>query len=228
MKKIVFLLAVVLLAGLTTKSVAQKDRRLSNGLSLNVYMGLPSSNYGFDKDGGIGGMKLSDDYGPGMMGGFKIGNRWYFSPNEKFGFGLMVNWADISIAANTGTDTGTDWTRAIIDFSFLEVGPIGTYALGDNTALDAYYNLKPTVLASGLVFNGSGSNSSDETLAFAGTGMSHVLGTAFRYKVFNVGLEYVFGSIKSSGTYDDGSGSTDLDDQKNKVNNLRLVFGFKF
>ena len=51
-------------------------------------------------------------------------------------------------------------------------------------------------------------------------------GATSRYKVLNIGFEYVFGSIKSDGTY---IGPTDrtLDSQKNVNNNFRILLGVK-
>jgi hypothetical protein len=80
----------------------------------------------------------------GSIWGLQVGNRWYFNPKENHGIGLMVNWLDITIGAKS--DDG--WVRSITDFSFLEIGPVGTKVLTNNIALDAYYNLRPTIFVS--------------------------------------------------------------------------------
>jgi hypothetical protein len=221
MKKNILLIAIFLLVGITTSSFAQKDRTLSNGFSVNLILGFPSNTYGVQSDS-----KIDDQYTIGSIWGIQIGNRWYFKPKEKYGFGLMVNWADFAIGVKSGTESGGDWARVAMDFSFLEVGPIGTVKLADNLALDAYYNLRPTVLLSSSVFTSSGSE--DETYAYVGVGVSHAIGAAVRYKIFNFGMEYTLGSINSKGTYSGSSDNVTLDDQKNMVNSFRLKFGLKF
>jgi hypothetical protein len=220
MKKIVILLAIIIFTGLSTNSFAQKDRRLSKGFSVNLVTGFPSSTYGTVKDADI-----SDEFKLGGLWGIQIGNRWYFSPKEKYGIGLMVNWADISISAKGGTVRGIDWGKAVIDFTFLEIGPVGTYALTDKIALDAYYNLRPTVFSSAIVYT-SPSGGEDITNAYAGFGISHAIGAAFRYKIFNVGLEYVMGGINSTGTTSEDDET--LADEKIMTNSFRIMLGLKF
>jgi hypothetical protein len=221
MKKNLLLIAIILLVGLTTNLFAQKDRTLSNGFSVNLILGFPSNTYGVQSDS-----QIDDQYTMGTIWGVQIGNRWYFKPKEKFGFGLMVNWADFAMGIKSGSDSDGDWARATIDFAFLEVGPVGTVKLADNLALDAYYNLRPTVLSSASVFSSSGSE--DDTYAYVGVGVSHAIGAAIRYKIFNFGMEYTFGAINSKGTYSGSSDNVTMEDQKNMVNSFRLKFGLKF
>ncbi|MDO9254112.1 MAG: hypothetical protein Q7U54_01270 [Bacteroidales bacterium] len=232
MKKNILLIAMILLVGITTSLFAQKDRTLSNGFSVNLIIGFPSSNYALTSDGKMDGYSMLDsdimgsDYKLSSLFGVQIGNRWYFKPKEKYGFGLMVNWLDFAMGVKSGTIDGTEWARAVIDFSFLEVGPVGTFVLADNLALDAYYNLRPTVLSSATVFTSSGEE--DFTYAYVGVGVSHAIGAAVRYKIFNFGMEYTLGSINSKGTFSGSSSDETLDDQKNMVNSFRLKFGLKF
>jgi hypothetical protein len=219
MKKIRLLIAIALLmcAGLTT--YAQKDRTLTNGFSVNLVLGVPSAAYGVEDADDI-----DDEFKLGALFGVQIGNRWYFNPSETSGFGLMVNWFDFTLSAKGGSEGSTDWGRAVMDISFLEVGPVGTFALSDEMAIDAYYNLRPTVLSSAVVIE---SSFGDETYGYAGFGISHAFGAAFRYKVFNVGVEYVVGGINAAGTYS-GDYNVDLEDQKIKANSFRIMLGVKF
>jgi hypothetical protein len=155
------------------------------------------------------------------MFGLQLGNRWYFAPTDQMGFGLMVNWIDFSYAVKSSDNVA----RGAMDLTFIEIGPMGTYALGNGMAIDGYYNLRPTLLTTATVVSGTGSE--DVTFAYAGFGFSHAIGAAFRVKVFNIGMEYVFGSINSVGTYT-GPGEITLEKQKNKTNSLRIMLGFKF
>jgi hypothetical protein len=212
MKKIVFVLAIILFTGIVTTSYAQKNRTLSNGFSINLITGFPTGNYGL----------LSDDPTAidkfGFIVGLQFGNRWYIKPGSKFGAGLMANWLDISASYKSGKES-SQLDQAVVDFSLLEVGPIVTFAPTDAIALDFYYNLRPTVLATLYSY-------SDEVVNYVGGGVSHGLGTAFRWKALNFGLEYVFGTINSSYT---GSESYYWPDNMNlKVNNVRIKIGVKF
>jgi hypothetical protein len=221
MKKNVILLTIILLTSLTTNLFAQKDRKLSNGASVNLVIGIPSSTYGVTSDS-----KIDSKYQLGSIWGIQWGNRWYFKPKEKYGFGLMVNWLDITAGVKTGTESSYDWARSVADVSFLEVGPVGTYALTSDIALDAYYNLRPTGFASIMMLTPD--SGADETYTYSGFGFTHALGAAFRYKALNIGLEYVMGSIDCEGTFTGSSHDVTLESQKNDANTFRIKIGAKF
>jgi hypothetical protein len=221
MKKLGFLIAAVLVVGLASNAYAQKDRTLSGGFSLNAVIGVPSSQYGLDKaEFGDG----YEDFKTGSLLGIQFGNRWYFSPQESMGFGLMINWFDFTYSAKTGNTDGFDWARLTMDFGFAEIGPVGTWVVGDGMAVDGYYNLRPTFLISGLA-----ADQINYDFGTAGFGFSHALGAAFRFQALNVGVEYVLGGIKSAAVENIDGTSTTLD-TKHKVatNSLRFVVGFKF
>jgi len=220
MKKNGILLSIILLIAFTTNLLAQKDRKLSNGASINLVIGIPSSIYGVESDS-----EIDSKYQLGSIWGIQWGNRWYFKPKEKYGFGLMVNWLDISAGVKTGSEDDYDWGRSVADVSFLELGPIGSYVLTKDIAMDAYYNLRPTSFASIMVITNS---DEDETYTYSGFGFTHAIGAAFRYKALNIGLEYVMGSIDSDGTYSGSYEDEDLESQKNVVNNFRIMIGSKF
>lgn len=200
---------------------AQKDSRISNGFSINLISGFVPDKYG-DSDNDF--FKLTPDMQYGNSWGLQLGNRWYFSPKESYGFGLMVNWIDFSAAFKAGTESGDDWSRASIDMSFFEIGPVATLAIGEKTALDGYYNLRPTGFGSSMVVS---DGSDDETIVYAGFGLTHALGAAFRYGKLNLGLEYVIGKIRAEGTYD-GSASFDPEPLDLNAGHLRLMVGLKF
>jgi hypothetical protein len=221
MKKNILFLAITIFSCITVNSFAQKNRTLSNGFGINLIIGFPSGTYGVTSDS-----QIDDQYKFGSIWGLKLGNRWYFSPKEKFGFGLMVNWIDLTAVYKQGTTNSDTWQREVVDFSFLEFGPVATYAISNDIALDAYYNLRPTGFGSVLDYKSGTGTGSDETFTYIGVGISNALGAALRYKVLNVGFEYVFGSIKSDGTYS-GPNDITLESQKNVINNFRIVLGVK-
>jgi hypothetical protein len=217
MKNILILLAIITFTGITLNLFAQKDRKLSNGFSINLVTGFPSSKYGVPKDSQV---NASEELGG--IWGLKIGNRWYFSPKDKYGFGLMVNWFDFSIAAQSEQFSGNTYTNAVGDVSFLQFGPVGTYAATDNIALDGYFNFRPTVFENLSIPNG------DDAYGWAGVGFSYALGGAFRYKILNVGIEYVFGGVNTNYITTGSSSSSDpTNSYKLMTNSFRILLGLK-
>ena len=216
MKKLLILSAIILFVGLSINSFAQKDRKLKNGFSICLVTGFPSSTYGFTKDSQI---DTQDKLGG--IWGLKLGNRWYFSPKEKYGFGLMVNWIDFSYSMKSNTINGNTSARAVGDFSFVEFGPVGTYAITNDIAIDAYYNLRPTVFERVVI------PSSGDSYAYAGLGLSNALGAAFRYKVLNIGIEYVFGGVNTNYLDSNSSSLSTTDSQKLMTNSFRILLGVK-
>ena len=135
MKKAALLLVLIIAIGAFANVNAQdtlptpKNRTLSNGFSIKVEYGIPSKEYGTN-------YPVSNDMKYGISYGLQMGNQWYFSPSEKFGIGLNINWFDFSFTAKAYDDG----SRATIDASLIEIGPIGTYALNNEMAIDLYYN----------------------------------------------------------------------------------------
>ena len=207
MKKTAFLLSIILFTASLGSTDAQKNRTLGNGFSVNLIVGIPSPNYGYPKD-----VNVDEDMQINFIAGIQIGNRWYFGSSARNKMGIMVNWIDIS----AGTRKDGDLTRAVADVSFLELGPIGTVAFSEDIALDAYYNLRPTGFAH------MWSSASEDPEGYVGAGISHAIGTAFRWKVLSVGLEYVIGNINCEDI------NSEYTDQKLINNNFRLMIGAKF
>jgi hypothetical protein len=219
MKKTTLMLGLVLLFICSTGSFA-KNRTLSKGFGINMVIGHPLASFG-----------LSDDavspYKYKTMWGLQLESRWYIAPTEVFGAGIMTKWLDFTMAARGGTDASSnDWGRATLDFSFLELGPIATIALSDAVAIDAYYNLKPTVLSSAYLLTYD--NGNDLTKTLVGFGFSHAIGTAFRFKVLNIGVEYVVGKINCDQSETGDYAQDNLPSIKCKTNSLRFFVGVKF
>jgi hypothetical protein len=212
MKKIGLLLSLMFF--IATLNQIQAQKAIKNGFSINAFIGLPSGSFGLEAMEDVDELKIKTTFG------LELGNRWYFNATEKYGIGLMVNWIDFSIGMKSTNFNNQDYGIAALDLTFLEVGPIGTYALSEDMAIDGYYNLRPTVFSYAIA------DENEDSYASAGTGISHTLGAAFRYNALNVGLEYVLGNINVSN--EEESGIYIPDNEKMKVNNLRIVLGVKF
>jgi len=213
MKKLRFLFVVVFFIGILSNIHAQKA--IKNGFSINAVIGLASESFGLDNI-----ESMNSEVQVKMLYGIQLGNRWYFNPTEQYGIGLMVNWIDFAIGAKSTTINNSEFGIAAIDFTFLEVGPVGTYAISEDMAIDGYYNLRPTVFGYAIV------DEDEDSYVAAGAGFSHTLGAAFRYNKLNVGIEYVLGGINVSQEESDGINIPN--NEKMSVNNFRIVFGFKF
>jgi hypothetical protein len=206
--RILFIALIILCFNSPTH--AQKDRTLSNGFSISWEFGFPSAKYGYPID-------LPTDMRYKLNMGIKLGNRWYINPTEKYGIGIMVNWVDLTATQRKIKDP--DFTHATAEFSFLQIGPIGTYALTPEIAFDVYYNLRPSSVAT-LIDNGSGS---DDYQTNQGIGITHGIGVNFRWRALCIGLESIFGSVTDS-----NGGIEYLEDEKMYVNRTRLLVGVKF
>ena len=101
------------------------------------------------------------------------------------------------------------------------MGPVGTFAINSDIAIDGYYNLRPTLLI-------SGSTADSYTYGSLGFGATHALVATFRWKALSVGLEYVAGKVNSAVAEEIDGTTNDLDDAKVIANNFRLVIGAKF
>lgn len=219
MKRTVLLLTVLFAVSLTMQVSAQ--RAIKNGFSIQANIGFPSTLYGASVDAEKSDL---EDYSYGTSIGFQLGNRWYIMPQEKWGVGIMVNWIDFNFAVKGGSEYGYDWARTTMDFTFIEFGPIGTFALNPDMAIDGFINYRPTLLISAWVVDAS-----DYTEGSVGFGGTYTFGAAFRWKVLSVGLEYVGGKVNSAVAAESGDYTyDDLPNEDISSNNVRLVLGVKF
>lgn len=215
---VLFVLSIALNAFVTVNAQeatkpTPKNRTLTNGFSIKIEYGIPSSKFGTSAP-------VSDDMKYGLSYGLQMGNQWYFSPSQKFGVGLNVNWFDFSFTAKS-YDAGS---RATIDASLLEIGPIGTYAINSEMAIDLYYNLRPTVIINAEEWsNHWGGQTNQFSNTWEGAGITHAIGSGFRWRALSVGMEYVFGSVNDI----DDLLNTD-DAYKMKANCFRFLIGVKF
>ena len=210
MKKSVTMLLVILLIGSSSDGWAQA---LKKGMSLKAQLGFPSAAFNWNED-------IEVDYMYGISYGLQVGNQWYLLKGESAGLGLMINWLDVTYASKKGTSADGDFKRRSVDLAVLEVGPLGTYAITDQLALDVYYNLRPTGLVSGYTVD------DEDEEGYSGAGVTHAVGGGFRYNLLSVGVEYVFGNTKIN--WDSADPKLFPDDTKIKADCFRIVAGIKF
>lgn len=215
MKKTAILLSLILMGSAAHQAFAKNP--IGNGFNLNLTTGLTPSNFGYTNNA-----KVIDDAQFGNTYGLQMGNRWYFSPTDRFGFGITTNWLEFSLSKRKTSFYGSDFKLRTYDFSLFQLGPIATVGVTDDIAIDTYYNLRPTLFITNQ--NGSYANiaSLPADYTYVGVGFSHAIGAAFRWKVLSFGVDYVFGQINCTEADDQ------TPDQKLEVNNIRLKFGVKF
>lgn len=219
MKRLLIACIAFLFLGTITNSYAQ-DRAIKNGFMVNSTFSIPNANYGFHRDDvGIDDMRIR------LLYGLQVGNRWYINPQEKWGIAVDVRWVDFGIGIRSISENvfGEEMGRAVFDVGLLRFGPLGTYKIKENMAVDGYFNLRPTLVSQAIV------NDAGDGIAGAGFGLTHAAGAAFRINMLSVGFEYVMGSVGvDMADTDDSSIIYNEDDNKLVMRNFKIVVGIKF
>lgn len=237
MKKL-FLLA----ATLFSMSVFAQEQGDDNGFGLKIHAGICGSNYGAQKVevdlGPLSGdseWKKDENRSNNPLFGASIDNRWYVANPGNFGIAIDARWLDIAVGKSKWEKEGVEYLNSTnAQIGLLMPGVIGTFYLGNEMAIDAFYNVGPTMAMSAV--ESSLDNAIYDSLEDTkwGFGFSHFLGAAFRFKVFQAGVEYNFAPLKSVTWFDDEEEGSIEDafnsvaETKTKFNNLRIFLGFKF
>lgn len=227
MKKIIISLAIFLAVSSLIYGQNVKNRAIKRGLILNTSIGIVTSKAGLQIP--------NQNWDKLSYFNFQLGTRWYIKPQPKWGLGIQVSWFDILYSESTAPVKqeipNESWlfdsdmlNNKFFSTSLFTVGPVGTFAITPNVAIDGYYNIRPTFVmakASGI---------EDQP----GFGVSHLVGFSFRVGVFSIGADYIFGDIKSltdaiSSSIDDVGGDVTVKKiGKIKTEMLRLNIGVKF
>lgn len=214
-----FFIVLGLVLSFTLQSNAQSEM-LENGLSIKFSFGFPSSEYGLSGD-----IPLPEELRIKKTYGLELGSQWYLLKREQFGLGLDVNWFD-AVYGRAKMDNifvGTV-NFMTLEVSFLEFGPVATFALSDKIAVEGYYNLRPTY------FVGYYYENSDDYVLVTDFSFMHGLGFGVRLKFIYIGYEYTFGS--ADGEVNGGGEFDDVGDlyfnQKMDGTNSKLIIGFQF
>jgi hypothetical protein len=198
---------------------------LEKGFSLKFSFGFPPSQYGFDGDLPIPeGLQLSNTYG------LELGNQWYFYTENNIGIGLDINWIEVSYGkANISDFILGDIDMVTIEGSLLEFGPVGTFAINDILALEAYYNLRPSYMATYYYETSFNMWNAEDYVLLRDFSFLHGLGVGVRLKFIYVGFEYTMGNldgkIDAGGEFED---AVDFGKQKMDAANSKLIVGFQF
>ncbi len=238
MKKVL----LTILSVLSLNAFGQATQGDDNGFGLKINAGITGAKYGSVKmEGDFMGIDLgggSDWVEPGdgvknkPLFGANIDNRWYVANPGNFGIAIDARWLDIAIGKSKYEADGEDLDASTtnVQVGMIMPGVIGSFYFGKEMAVDAYYNLGPTV---GVYATKAGDEYDDASFEF---GISHFVGAAFRFKVFQAGVEYNIARLKSQ---DWGSDDEDEEDPfgimnsltidtKTKRDNFRIFLGFKF
>ncbi len=211
-KTIITLMLLSLVIGYASAQDANK--RLKSGFWLKMGYDDPMSNFLYPKGATI--KDRAADYGVD----FQLGTTFYIGPRigDKLRFGLDAGWLDFSYIAlnsNVGSN-GMDFF-----LNALEVGPIISFAPNKTIAFDLYGRVVPSF--SFMYFHSDyGTTSQDE--GYTGYNTNGLIGASFRVKFFVVGAEYNFGGMEYLSTEDSKYGNL----VKVKINNVRILLGFKF
>lgn len=201
------------------ESHAQSDM-LQDGFNLKFSIGFPPTQFGLDGD-----IPLPDELQLQTTFGLEIGNQWYFYDTEHFGIGLDINWFDIVYgkAKMDNSLTGTA-NRITLEGSFIEFGPVATYAINDLFAIEGYYNLRPTYMVTYYWEN------SDDYVLVRNFSFLHGIGIGVRLKFFYIGYESTFGSVNGNVSGDGEFEDVELlyDEQSMSGSNSKLIIGFQF
>ena len=213
-KTIITLILLSFIIGNTSAQDDSPNKRLKSGFWLKLGYDAPMSNFLYRKGATIG--DRAADYGAD----FQLGTTFYIGPRigNKLRFGLDAGWLDFSyIALNSRIgNSGMD-----LFLNFVELGPIISFSPNKNIAFDLYGRVVPSF--SLMYFNTTIAGTYQDE-GYTGFSTNGLIGASFRAKVFLVGVEYNFGGMKYLSMNDTKYG----DLVKLKINNVRILLGFKF
>lgn len=220
-------LALATLLGLISNATAATPGE-DNGLGIRLNVGISGGDYSQEY--------TDDHYSPAMTPealypvsgtsfGLILDNRWYVWHNNKLGAAIQARWLDANIMlgelANFKPYNDTKYVDMTnIEGGILGVGPMFTFYLNNDMAIDAYYNIMPTYIHSSMQM--------DERYEFVqeykfhGFGVTHHIGAAFRWKVLQAGLEYRIGTIGMEESEYEGF------EMDASMNSFRVNLGVKF
>jgi hypothetical protein len=259
MKKIIILFASLAIC-LSSFAGGQGE---DNGLGLKVYGGF-GEQFGIELKNKAEIKGMSDLYKAKPQIGLSLDNRWYFLNPAFMGLALNARWVDFSYDKADYKMQGADFfsqipsidedylTYDVNNFSIdaLNLGLIFTIYFNDLLALDAFYNIGPSILIQNIDISDKLENAIENNLdgvaeekvedaidkfnpypdnLFA-FGVNHKAGLALRIGIFQIGAEAKLGKAKIMdwGFEDEGKSFARFENHQSKLNSLRAFIGFKF
>ena len=247
MKRLLLWAATALLC-MNTFAQTQGD---DNGFGIKLFAGFGGDKYGLSTEeiDMLDETESDDLYKKVTTFGLSLDNRWYVANPGRFGIAVNARWLDCSFGRRKYeaefSILSAESKTQYIDFGLLGVGPMGTFYLNNDMAIDLYYNIQ----ANASVFKGSvdasidlslddiflsdddddyfisweDEDDSDDSSVNAAFGVAHFIGADFRFRKFQVGVEYKIANLKGTDWGDD-----DVSYTKFRQNQLRVFLGLKF
>jgi hypothetical protein len=216
MKSYKLVLSLLIFQVIASSSPAQYKDVLSSGSTFQSFFGRPPADFGWEQ-----GRRISweSDLQYLFNFGFKIGSQWCFSNWENFGLGLKMNWVEVSYGQRIHAYENYSLQKFTLELSVVGVGPIGVFAIGDHSAVDIYYNLRPVIITTSVFEKEYLEDAENET----GVGFSNLFGCAFRTHFFSAGIEFVYGKLPDTDQMDQYGyfGGSRVNDTY-----FRLIIGF--
>lgn len=248
-----FVLSIAALLCIHFSATAQAPGE-DNGMGLKLHAGIPNGSYGIPGTIRVEekGLRGSEEFElSGTQFGITLDHRWYLWHNNHNGIAINAHWLDMGstfgemeLKRKETRPMGYEYEETgqasmdvtVLEAGFLGVGPIYTFYPGLGFSVDAYYNIVPTAM-----FTLYEENDLDD-MSYGGFGFTHNLGVAFRWLIFQGGVEYRFGKIEMECLTDfaddfdqyysdDSRYSFGYDDKftyKSNMENLRFFLGLKF
>ncbi|MDB4754952.1 hypothetical protein OAF80_00720 [bacterium] len=234
------------------QSITAADKGITEGgffLHYNPF--LPSKNYGDLKSAVItANVGESDEYvldqtdvdnyrkelqdvGKFSIGhGLEIGNMFRLTDFEPMAIGLRLTWLDFGFA---GYKASSDYSQYNIkgfmaDIRAIKIGPYFTYALTDQMALDAFYQVAPTMLIGGFAGQYTDENDDVQTVGYPVLqyGLTHEIGVTYRFDILCIGIGYGMGNLRTIERPIPVEEDTYSIDGRAYVNTFRMMVGMKF
>ena len=166
------------------------------------------------------GSYFTGKFSPGPH--LEIGNMLFISDFKgDNAIGLRATW----FAASYSTYSANNLDMSYLQGSIIRLGPYFTYALNEEMALDAFYQIGPSFAWDAQLDTMPSGRGNTGYFGF-----THNLGVDFRYKMFSAGIDMNFGNLKY----------TDKEEYKNETDEIvdlfykirtpytRIFFGFRF
>lgn len=151
----------------------------------------------------------------------ELGNMFRIAELNDNAVGLRATWLSASYSSWSVYDADLSYIQG----SVLRVGPYFTYTISDEMAIDGFYQIGPTYT---LDPNADTTVLGHDNSGYLG--VTHNIGAAFRYKMYSLGFDLGFGSVKylDKDEYDGLSDDMVHDFYKIRTSYFRIFAGFRF